>query len=1321
MIGAACRLPGGVGSAQALWDLLLTGGDVVGEVPRGRWDPAELAAVEEESGRPLEWAGGFLSEDFAAFDAEFFGVSEREATLIDPQHRLLMEVAWEACEHAGLPTASVNGTRTGTFVGFCNPDHWAYSHWLPCGGGAYAVTGNQYGGAAGRISHLLGLRGPSIALDTGCSSGLVAAHAACQSLQTGECDLALAGAANLLLSPRTVAAYSELGVLSPTGRCRSFDEAADGYVRAEGCVVLVLKRHRDAVREGDRIMAVLAGTAVNHDGRTSRFTLPSRTAQQDVCRAALSRAGVDPAAVGMLEAHGSGTRAGDRIEFASLAAVYGQGRGRCALGSAKSNVGHTESAAGMVGLLKAVLAVQHGEVPASLHFRNWQSGIDPAGTRLYVPTVTERWPVGGMPRLAAVCSYGAGGTNAHAIVAQAPATGHRESDAPQCTDAVRVFLLSSGSVTALGTVADRLVGWLTGPGAGSPLADVAHTLALRRSHADERLAVVARTRGELVSRLRSFAETGAGRGMAVGFARGAESRRSVWVFSGHGSQWPGMGRELIGYDPVFTATVAELDPLIAGESGFSVGELLRAGAEATRFDQVQPLVFTVQLALARTLRAHGVEPAAVVGHSMGEVAAAVVAGALSPEDGVRVICRRSALCLPQGVSRAGAMAAVDLGHERVSRAVSETAAQVDVAVIAAPRSTVIGGVAADVRRMVEDWNTRGIPARMIAVDVASHSRLVRPVAEELERALADLRPRKPDVPFYSTVLADPREKPAFDAAYWAANLSHPVRAMAATAALIEDGYLLHQEVSPHPVAARPLTDTFEALGATEAVALPSLRSGEDSRERLWSTLAALHCHGHPVPWRRWYGNGALTDVPTTAWDRRHLLIDLGTARSTAVGATGSQFDSKALESRAEADQPADEGADPFAALRAASDKARPAVVEELVTDRLRVLLRLRNRRIHSATGFADLGLDSLLATRLRVDLERSLGIAVPLSLIWKHPTVRDLSARLCKELAPGRCEADTAPPATGTTGAIDLAGGALHYRVWGTGHPDSPPVVLLHANAASAASWQRVAAALTDRFRVYALDLRGHGSSFRPAPALGAYGLRAVADDVLAFLEAMGLHRPLLIGHSWGAAVALVLAAGAETGLPCPALWGLVLEDPPTELSPAATGRHLRDLLRATGLSVDVLRETIAVAHPNWDETDVASLAEGLSQADPAVVRGLMADGARSGPLMPLLARLGVPVLLLRADPRCGGLLADEDWKAARRSLPPGSIALDLPGVPHEVHRAELDRFVAALRTFTTSLMQRRESAPAPTESGAVHACPAPERPPHRPADPAEH
>ncbi|MDQ1005523.1 acyl transferase domain-containing protein [Streptomyces sp. V4I23] len=1292
VVGASCRLPGGVDSAAALWDLVRNGRDAVTKAPTDRWSEEACAALEREASRPLEWVGGFLGDDLGAFDAEFFGISQEEAKLIDPQHRLLLEVTWEACEHAGIPTAELSGTRTGVFTGLCNPDYVTYSPWLPQGGGPYFMTGNQFGTAPGRVSHLLGLRGPSVALDTSCSSGLVAAHLACQSLQTGESDLALAGAANLLLSPRVFSSYNEFGVLSPTGRCKSFDESADGYVRAEGCVVLVLKRLEDAVRDQDRVLAVLRGTAVNHDGRTSRFALPSAESQCELFRTTLARAGVDPATVGLIEAHGTGTKAGDRIELSSLATVYGEGSGRCALGSVKSNLGHTEAAAGMVGLLKAVLAVQHGEVPASLHFRRLPPEADGTMARLFVPTQTQPWPIEREPRIAAVCSYGVGGTNSHAVVEEPPApppTVHLTAEGTQ------TYLVSAGSPTALEISATRLAEWLEGPGSSVPLQHVAHTLALRRTHAAERLAVLARSRDELISCLRGYVEGTPERGVISGFARDTEGRGPVWVFSGHGSQWVGMGRDLLDHDPVFADAIAEVDPLVVAESGFSPYEWLKSGIEATRVDQVQPLIFTMQVALARVLRARGVEPSAVVGHSMGEVAAAVVAGGLDLRDGVKVICRRSLQCVAQSEAGTGAMGVVELAAEQVRTEV-ESLSEVDVAMVAAPRLTVISGSSEHVLRLVTGWQARGIAARMVAVDFASHCTLTAPLARALGESLHDLRPLSPTVPFYTTVLPDPRTVPVFDAAYWTANMRDPVRAADATRALVADGYQIFQEISPHPVATQPLTETLEHLGVGDVtVVLPTLRAKQDGLEALNGVLAALHCSGQDVHWERWYSSGVLAEVPPTSWDRQRHLIDMDSVRPgthTGLNQTGSG--EQGVEPK-----PAD-ACDLLVALDSVpTTSERRSLIHKYLNGQLRALLHLRARRISPSAQFAKLGLDSLHAMRLRSTLQNALGIAISLAEIWNHATLESLSAYLCENLASTKDNAQAVPPRRQAvppppprqqpllhqSDIVELPTGRFHYVHWGASPNARTPVVLLHANSGSAASWSRVGPALAERFAVFSLDLRGHGASSTPEAT--CYGLRAVADDVADFMRALGLKAPLVVGHSWGAAVALVLASGAETDRPAPVLSGLVLEDPPPVFSPARQGRELESLTAALAMTAPEARESLLAMRPEWDPADRESLVEGWRQASRVNATRIVDDGSLSGPLLPLIANVAAPTLLLRADPRCGGMLADSEWAQAQSFLPTGSTAINMAEASHEIHRSRFDDFMAAVWQFTEKVI----------------------------------
>ncbi|GGL61168.1 mycocerosic acid synthase-like polyketide synthase [Streptomyces fumigatiscleroticus] len=890
IVGAACRFPGQVGSLTSLWRLLTARRDTVREVPGERWEQAELAGLPTQVAARLRY-GCFLDDDVYAYEPEFFGINAQEAPWVDPEHRLLSEVVWEAVEHAGIPARRLSGTSTGMFFGIYQKDYLLRVQRPLEEVDAYAMYTGFDSIGPGRVGFMLDLKGPQVVVESACASGLVAVHTACQSLRCGESDIALAGAAMLTLGPEGVTAPALWGVFSPTGRCHAFDAAADGYVRGEGCGVVVLKRLSDAVRAGDRILAVLRGTAVNQNGRGTRLTAPSEPAQIDLYRLALQRAGVEAGDVGMVEAHGPGTAVGDPIEFSAVAAVYGKGRDRCALGSVKTNIGHTEPVSGVAGLLKAIASLRHGLVPASLHFRSWNPQIDPTGTRLFVPTDTTEWPVREGARLAAVSSFGISGTNAHAVLEQPPAPSPaRRAVRPVASggsrpardeETPRLFPLSAGTPVALRSAAGRLAGWLRGQGSQVPLGDVAHTLAVRRSPSRERAAVVAAGRTELVARLEELAAgTAPPAGVATGRAVPEAGQGVVWVFSGHGSQWAGMCRELLDRDPEFTRVVDALEPLVAEESGFSLRQTLNRPEVVTGFDRVQPVIFAVQLGLAAMWRSHGVEPAAVIGHSMGEVAAAVASGALSLEDGVRVICRRSRLILR--TAGRGLMASVALGRAEVERLLAEERVRgVTVAVVASEENTVVGGDADRVRRLAEEWNARGVGVRVIEVDVASHTAHMDPVLPDLADALADVCGGSPGTAFYSTVTDDPRAHVAFDAAYWSDNLRRVVRFADAVRAAAEDGHRVFIEIGPHPVLSHPVQVTLAAHGHSGTAVVPSLLRDTDDTLAFHTHVAALHCAGHPLDWADRYGDGALADVPPTTWERTRYVVDPSPLRRPA--------------------------------------------------------------------------------------------------------------------------------------------------------------------------------------------------------------------------------------------------------------------------------------------------------------------------------------------------------------------------------------------------------------------------------------------------------
>jgi acyl transferase domain-containing protein len=626
IIGMGCRFPGGGEGPDAFWQVLDNGVDAIQEIPVGRWHPDAIADARQEA----RWAG--LLSDLTRFDASFFGISPREAESLDPQQRMLLEVTWEALEHAGQRPDLLIGSRTGVFVGICSADYQ-----LLVGNSregtydAYCLTGNTFSTAAGRISFGLGFQGPAISIDTACSSSLVAIAEACQSLRAGDCNIAITGGVSAILAPRTMAMMVETQAISPDGRCKTLDSRANGYVRGEGCGVLVLKRLSDALRDGDRIDAVIRGWAVNQDGRSTGLTAPNVLSQQALLRQALERAKLAAADIGYVELHGTGTSLGDPIEAEALREVLGAPRtdgSSCILGAVKTNIGHLEGAAGVAGIIKVLLALKHEKIPKNLHFRRLNPRISLEGTPFVVPVESVPWPRGQKPRRAGVSSFGISGTNAHVILEEAPA------EAPKSLPkepSAHLFTLSAKTPEALSALALSSAEWFSLPNDAS-VYDIAYTASLRRTHHEHRLAVVARTREEFADMLQSFARVDTSAGVLHGHTSTKEAPRIVFVFPGQGSQWLGMGRQLLAEEPVFREAIEACELFVQREAGFSVLNQLAADENHSRLheiDVIQPLLFALEVALAALWRSWGVVPDCVVGHSMGEAAAAHVAGMLS--------------------------------------------------------------------------------------------------------------------------------------------------------------------------------------------------------------------------------------------------------------------------------------------------------------------------------------------------------------------------------------------------------------------------------------------------------------------------------------------------------------------------------------------------------------------------------------------------------------------------------------------------------------------------------------------------------------------
>ncbi|KZB79139.1 type I polyketide synthase [Amycolatopsis regifaucium] len=831
IVGVGCRLPGGAESADRYWRLLDAGSDGIRDVPEDRW---------EAFGADLGWLpgrGGFLG-DVAGFDAGFFGITPDEAETMDPQQRMLLEVAWAALEDAGIPPSTLRGSRTGVFVGLSAGEYGHLTMSDPAAVDVWSATGAATSIAANRLSYLFDLRGPSLTLDTACSSSLVAVHQAVQSLRHGECGTALAAGVNLLLSPAVTATFHRAGVLAADGHCKPFDAAADGIARGEGCGVVVLKPLKAARRAGDRVLAVIRGSAVNSDGRSNGLVAPNPDAQAALLRAAYAAAGVEPSSVDYVEAHGTGTALGDPIEAGALGAVLGAGREPARpllIGSVKGNLGHLEGAAGIAGLIKVVLAMVHRRLPPTPHHHEPSPHIDFPGLGLRVVGTATDWPrYSGVAR-AGISAFGFGGTNAHVVLEEWPAASFpargKETEGPQ------VFALSARSTEVLRARAADLADWLDDPAQRAVPPDaVAATLARGRDHLPVRGAVIAEKRDRIAASLREMAAGREGGGVVTGEA--GRVPRVVFVFSGYGSQWPGMGRHLLRTEPAFRAEVEALDPAFVAGAGFSLREVLSGEHDLPDLGATQLALFGMQLALAGLWRAHGVVPAAVLGHSMGEVAAAVVAGALDVADGLRVMATRARLLAEVDATGDGAMAVVELSPAELADLEAEFPG-ITVAVYASPVQCTVSGAADQVEALVSHVERLGRLARRLPVGGAGHSEAVDSVLGRFRADLGGLTPKPAEITCYSSVLTDPRWTPAFDVEYWAANLRRPVRFSQALAAATADGHGVFIEISPHPVALAAIEQS------TGALALPSASRKIDERTAFLTTLARLHTLGLP--------------------------------------------------------------------------------------------------------------------------------------------------------------------------------------------------------------------------------------------------------------------------------------------------------------------------------------------------------------------------------------------------------------------------------------------------------------------------------------------
>ncbi|MGB2572479.1 SDR family NAD(P)-dependent oxidoreductase [Micromonospora citrea] len=914
VVAMACRFPGGIGSPDELWRLLDAGGDVIGDLPTDRGWPDLYDPVPGTAGRTYVRAGGFLT-GIADFDAAFFGISPREALAMDPQHRLLLETSWEALERAGIDPGTLRGSRTGVFAGTHGQD---YADRIAPGVAAddgettadegHLLTGTAGSVLSGRVAYALGLEGPAVTVDTACSASLVALHLAVQALRQGDCDLALAGGVSVLSSPAGLTGFSRQRGLAADGRCKAFAEDADGFGMSEGVGVLVVERLSDARRRGHPVLALVRGTAVNQDGASNGLTAPNGPSQERVIRAALAAAGLGPADVDAVEAHGTGTPLGDPIEAEAILATYGRRPADAPpllLGSVKSNLGHTQAAAGVAGVLKMVLAMRHGRLPRTLHAERRTSRVDWDAGSVELLTEARPWPRADRPARAGVSSFGISGTNAHVVVeavaapepaASEPATtadlaalsGTAAAPAPSTVaasagaqDAVALpWVLSARTPEALVGQARRLHAHLAERPDQSPL-DVAWSLATTRAAFDSRAVLVGADPDRVAAALDALADGRPAPELVRGDA--GPTGRCVFVFPGQGSQWPGMGLDLLDQAPVFAERMAACDAALRPYLNWSLRDVLRQAPGAPGLDQVdvvQPVLFAVMVSLAELWRSYGVQPAAVVGHSQGEIAAACVAGVLSLPDAARVVALRSRAI--RALAGHGAMASVALPADTVRERIARHGDRIAVAAVNGPAAVVVSGEEAAVAELLDELAADGARVRRIAVDYASHSAQVERIRDELAEALAPITPGPAAVPLFSTTDLRWLDGEEMGPDYWYRNLRRPVELEQAVRALADQGHDTYVECSPHPVLTVGIEET---LAEQDAVVVGSLHRDQGDRARFLLSAAQLHVRGVPVDWQPVLAGGRRVDLPTYAFAHRRYWPRPATGPGD-VGAAG---------------------------------------------------------------------------------------------------------------------------------------------------------------------------------------------------------------------------------------------------------------------------------------------------------------------------------------------------------------------------------------------------------------------------------------------------
>lgn len=1129
IVGLSCRYPSAPGPVD-YWRMLRDGVDAVREVPPERWsiddyyDPDPKAA-----GKMITRSGGFLDR-VDMFDADFFGISPREARCMDPQQRLLLEVSWEALESA----ASLPHRDTGVFIGITTQDYVQCLRELnPEQDDIYFATGNSLNAAAGRLSYVLGLTGPCMAVETACSSSLVAIHLACQSLRLRECRQALAGGVNLILYPEAMVVMSRWGILSPDGRCRSFGAGANGMARGEGCGIVLLKRLSDAFADGDNILAVIRASAVNQDGPSSGLTVPNGVSQEALIRQTLRKARLEPSDVDYVEAHGTGTSLGDPIEANALAAVRGHGP-PLLIGSVKSNIAHAESAAGVAGLIKVVLALQHELIPPSLHAQTLSPHIDWANLPLRVVTQATPWPKTTKPRVAGVSSFGLSGTNAHVIVAEAP----RQEKADKSDHAAlpphpwHLLMLSAKNISALNQLARHYHAMLI-VRPDLPLPDICFTAALGRRHFEHRLCLVADSSQNMIAQLAALTTTEVQNHAGYGHWLGNQTRPQIaFLFTGQGSQYIQMGRELYETQPVFREALHRCADILASQMDKALLDILYPSVDHEQpfLDQTkytQPALFALEYALAALWKSWGIQPDVVMGHSLGELSAACVAGVFSLEDGLKLAAARGRLmsALPHG----GEMAVVMASEDTVAKAMVDTGvniADIAIAAVNGPQNTVISGVGASVRTVAENLASQGIQIEYLTVSHAFHSPLIEPILAEFGRIAREITYKTPEIQFISNVSGKTLTHEITKAAYWVRHVRQPVRFADGVTVLKGAGIPIYVEIGPKPTLLGMARKVLEygidkATSQTMPVMLPSLRSGRSNWEQMMQSLGQLHTHGVNIDWSAVYRGyaGRKAVLPTYPFQRQHYWAQA--SANAKQGPSPAPKPSAPIADRAHRQEDT-----PILAFQRRLQRTNLSERQTLLLEWLRnasaQILGLpgpETLRTEAGPGYS--GMDSLMVTELHGRIKRETGLEIAWTELHTQ-TFRALASILAGQLNISIADNENTSIVPAHDDGISTSrwvrplnphkdphirlfcfpfggGGAALYREWHKPFPASAPILV----------------------EVCPIHLPGREDRLLETPI---NRLDVLLDALVHELKPY-LDRPFaLFGHSWGGRIAFELA-----------------------------------------------------------------------------------------------------------------------------------------------------------------------------------------------------